>query len=349
MKKKQAKLTDYEISVFCRQMSILLKAGIGPAESVNILMQDITTSSGKSILDALRQVLSSGEQLHVALKISNVFPEYVVNMVEIGEESGNLDVVMDSLGSYYEREDAIKESIKSAVSYPMIMIIMMLIVIVVLITKVLPIFNQVFAQLGTSMSSFSKTLMNFGTSLSRYSGFLIALLFVIVLLIFIINKNNKAKAIFTSIICKIPTIGKMYESIAAERFANAMVLTLSSGMDTFESLRLANNLVENKVMNDKINECINGIANGKSFPEATKEAQLFNQFYNKMIEVAFSTGSIDVVMKQIAERYRLETTRRMSNFISILEPTLVIILSLIVGMILLSVILPLMGIMSNIG
>lgn len=343
------KLTDYEISVFCRQMAILLKAGIGPAESVNILLQDISSSSGKSILNALRQVLSSGEQLHVALKISDVFPDYVVNMVEIGEESGNLDVVMDSLGAYYEREDSIKESIKSAVSYPMIMIIMMIIVILVLIIKVLPIFSQVFSQLGTSMSSFSQSLMTFGTNLSRYSGALVAILAIIIILTFLVNYNAKAKAVFVLIICKIPSIGKMYETIAAERFANAMVLTLSSGMDTFESLRLANNLVENKKMNIKIDECIDGIANGMSFPEAIKSSMLFNQFYSKMIEVAFSTGSIDIVMKQIAERYRLETTRRMSNLISVLEPTLVIILSVIVGMILLSVILPLMGIMSNIG
>ena len=347
--KMQTKLNDYEISVFCSQMSILLKAGIGPAESVNILMQDVSASSGKSILNALKQVLSSGEQLHVALKLSGVFPEYVVNMVEIGEESGNLDVVMDSLGAYYEREDAIKESIKSAVSYPLIMIVMMIVVIIVLITKVLPIFNQVFSQLGTTMSNFSQTLLSFGTNLSRYSGILIAILAILGILFIIINKSPKAKSIFLSLVCKIPAIGKMYETIAAERFANAMVLTLSSGMDTFESLRLANNLVENKAMNEKIDECIDGIANGLSFPEATKKAELFNQFYNKMIEVAFSTGSIDIVMKQIAERYRLETTRRMSNLISILEPTLVIILSLIVGMILLSVILPLMGIMSNIG
>ncbi|MCR4902478.1 MAG: type II secretion system F family protein [Butyrivibrio sp.] len=347
--KVQSKLTDYEISVFCRQMSLLLKAGIGPSESVNILMQDVESGSGKNILNALKQVLSSGEQLHVALKLSGMFPEYVVNMVEIGEESGNLDVVMDSLGTYYEREDNIKESIKSALSYPMIMIIMMLVVIIVLIVKVLPIFNQVFAQLGTGMSTFSNSLLKLGNTLSHYSTVLIILLFIIIVFAIAVNKNKKLKERFTSLICKIPAIGKMYESIAAERFANAMVLTLSSGMDTFESLRLANKLVENKTMNKKIDLCINKIAAGESFPEAITGAELFNRFYNKMIEVAFSTGSIDEVMKQIAERYRLETTRRMGNLISVLEPTLVIILSLIVGMILLSVILPLMGIMSNIG
>ena len=128
-----------------------------------------------------------------------------------------------------------------------------------------------------------------------------------------------------------------------------MVLTLSSGLDTYEGLRLVSNLVESDGMVEKINECRNLIAEGSSFPEALQETGILNRFYTRMVAIGFQAGSMDTVMRQIAKRYSDETQRKIYNFISILEPTLVIVLSLLVGMILLSVILPLMGIMSSIG
>ena len=114
--------------------------------------------------------------------MSGVFPDYLIHMVTIGEESGTLDTVMESLAEYYEREEAIQSSIKSAVSYPLIMVFMMLVVVLVLITKVLPIFEQVFAQLGTNMSGFSQSLLNMGNALNKYSFVMIILIAIIVCL-----------------------------------------------------------------------------------------------------------------------------------------------------------------------
>ena len=105
--KKLSKLKSYEISSFCRQMSLLLKAGIAPADGIDILEQDTHDASAKKVLNAISHVLHSGEKFHVALSMSEVFPDYVVHMVTIGEESGNMDTVMDSLADYYDREENI--------------------------------------------------------------------------------------------------------------------------------------------------------------------------------------------------------------------------------------------------
>jgi type IV pilus assembly protein PilC len=128
-----------------------------------------------------------------------------------------------------------------------------------------------------------------------------------------------------------------------------MVLTLSSGMDTYEGLSLVNKLVETDEMKEKIEVCRNLLIDGDSFPEALEKANIFTSFYSQMVSVGFKAGSMDTAMKQIAQRFEKETERKIYSLISILEPTLVIMLSIIVGMILLSVILPLMGIMSTIG
>lgn len=348
-KVKMKPMSSYEVSVFCRQMSLLLAAGIGPLESADIMMRDTVDPHGKKVLDDIMQVLLTGEKFHIALQMSQVFPEYVVHMVAIGEESGSLDVVMDSLADYYDREEDIKESIRSAVSYPMIMIVLMLVVIIVLIVKVLPIFSQVFAQLGTGMNSFSQTLLNFGAALNRYSIVLIILLVAVGALFLYFSRTDKGRRNFMKLTKGFKPIQRIYDELATERFASGMVLTLSSGMDTFESLNLVKSLVENERMSKEIEECQNYIADGDSFPEAIEKAGIFNQFYSRMISIGFRSGSMDTVMKQIASKYSEQTQRRIYNFISILEPTLVIILSLIVGLILMSVILPLMGIMSSIG
>ena len=142
---------------------------------------------------------------------------------------------------------------------------------------------------------------------------------------------------------------KLLQDIEIERFASGMVLTLSSGMDTYEGLSLVQKLADSDEMKDKIEKCRELLLDGDSFPEALEKTDIFTSFYSQMISVGFKSGSMDQAMKQVAERIEKETEKKIYSLISILEPTLVIILSIIVGMILLSVILPLMGIMTTIG
>ncbi|MCR5557921.1 MAG: type II secretion system F family protein [Butyrivibrio sp.] len=343
------KLSNYEVSSFCRQMALLIKAGISPAEGINILIQDSHDQSAIKLLDQISQVLMSGEKFHIALEMSGVFPDYLIHMVTIGEESGTLDTVMESLAEYYEREEAIQSSIKSAVSYPLIMVFMMFVVVLVLIIKVLPIFEQVFAQLGTNMSGFSQSLLNMGNALNKYSFVMIILLAVVVCLFIFFSVTTKGKEMFKGLLNKFKGTRKLIQELESARFASGMVLTLSSGMDTYEGLSLVNKIVETDEMKKKIEDCRKLLIDGDSFPEALEKANIFSSFYSQMISVGFKAGSMDTAMKQIAKRFEAETERKIYSLISILEPTLVIILSIIVGIILLSVILPLMGVMTTIG
>ena len=346
---KIGKLKSNEISTFCKQMSLLLRAGIAPADGIDILAQDTKDASAKKLLDSISNVLHSGEKFHVALEMSEAFPDYVIHMVTIGEESGNMDTVMESLSDYYDREENIESNIKSAVSYPLIMVFMMLIVVMVLITKVLPIFNQVFAQLGTNMSGFAQSLLNLGNALNRYSIVMIIILVLLAAAFIYFSSTSGGKANFKKLMRKWGPTKKLLTDIDIERFASGMVLTLSSGMDTYEGLALVKKLSDSPEMKDKIENCRNLLLDGDSFPEALEKTDIFTSFYSQMISVGFQSGSMDQAMKQVSERIEKDTEKKIYSLISILEPTLVIILSVIVGMILLSVILPLMGIMTTIG
>lgn len=346
---KQRKLNNIEIASFCNHTAMLFQAGITPAESMNILLNDTKSSDGKEVLTSILEVCTQGEKFSTALKSTNLFPNYVVHMVSLGEESGNTDVVMQSLANYYEKEEAISENIHNAVSYPFIMITMMILVIFVLIGKVLPIFNQVYIQLGSEMSGFSSSLMNIGTSLSKYTIVFITILMIIITIYLLITKTATGKRTARRLFSSFFVTRSFYEKIAAGRFASGMALTISSGLDVFTSLDMVSELVEHKGMQEKIAHCKKAITDGSNFAEALVSSNIFTNLYSRMVSVGFKAGNIDTVMQKISENYDKETDKKIHSIISILEPTLVIILSVIVGFILLSVILPLMGIMSSIG
>lgn len=347
--KNQKLLTNSEIAVFCGQTAMILRAGITPTEGMGILLSDTRDAKGREIIEQILNICRQGNTFHDALAATGVFPDYVLHMVALGEESGNLDNVMQALSDYYEREETVAESIQSAIRYPFIMIGMMLLVIFVLLTKVLPIFNQVFIQLGSEMTGISSSLLSLGHSLNRYSMILIFVLIGFLLLYFLLSKTRKGRQLSTKILTVFPLTKSFYEKVAAGRFANGLAMTLSSGLDTYNSLDMVSALVENKAIQKKIAACKAYIENGDNLSEALTKAAIFSNLYSRMVAVGFRTGSIDLVMAKISENYDKETNKKLQSIISVLEPTLVIILSLIVGLILLSVILPLMGIMSSIG
>lgn len=342
-------LTPAEISTFCAQLSMILKAGIPVSEGLSIMHGDMQKAEGREIIGTILEHAELGEPLHTALAASGLFPKYVVDMVEIGGQAGRLDEVMDYLCDYYEREEAISKNVKSAVTYPLVMIVMMVLVIGVLVVKVLPIFQQVFLQLGSEMSPFSLSVMHFGSLVGRYSVVIVAVIAVVAAAVYLMNRSQGGKTALASFQSRFFLTRDLYAKIASGRFAGAMAMMLSSGLDTDQSLDMAAKLIDNAYISKKIEDCKAQIAQGSSFAGALESAGIFSGIYSKMVSVGFKTGSADTVMKKLADRYEEEIDTRVGSLIALLEPSLVAVLSVIVGMILLSVMLPLMGIMSSIG
>ena len=352
--KKLKTMSNKEMAMFCDQMAMIIKAGQTPEAGINLMLEDAASEDAKKILTPISQMCDMGEPFHKACEASGVFPKYALDMIEIGNTSGKLDDVLESLANHYSREEAVAQSIKSAVTYPFLIICMMLVVILVVVIKVLPIFKQVFEQLGTEMTGFSKGLLNFGNTLQAYSVVFIAIVIVIALAFIFFTKVPAGKKSWTSFCSTFPLTRGFYDKVAAGRFASGMAIMKSAGLDTDKSLDLAEQLVDNKAMVAKIKEC-RKLMDGDdlnapiSFSESLAKTGIFTAMYSKMVNIGFKSGSVDKVFKKIADSYDEEIDNSLANTISILEPTLVIILSAVVCLILLSVIMPLMGIMSSIG
>ena len=348
MKAKRT-LTQAEITTFCSQTAMLLQAGITPAESMGILQSDMKNDQGREILQGIWDVCKKGTSFHEALESVGVFPDYCLRLIALGEESGNLDSCLQSRATYYDKEDTIRKNIKQAVSYPLIMIVMMFVVIYVLMSRVLPIFSQVFAELGSDMGGLASSLMNLGNNLSRYSGVLLGIICLFLALYFAFTRIPGLKRLNTRFLNWFPPTRGFFEKYACQRFASGLAMTFSSGIDTYSSLEMVAELVGNPRMHDRILAWKERLRQGDNLSEALVESRIFSNVHSRMVAIGFRSGNIDTVMQNIADSYEKETDERMQSIISVLEPTLVIILSVIVGLILLSVILPLMGIMSSIG
>lgn len=348
MKAKKT-LTNAEIAAFCRQVSMIIHAGIPITEGLNILLSDTINTEGRELIKEIHDSCAEGNKLYTGIEKTGVFPDYVSKLIYLGEESGYTDSVLTSLAEFYEREDDVSEGIRSAITYPLIMIGMMILIIIVLIVKVLPIFKQVFLQLGAEMTPFAEKLMDAGNSLSKYAvGFSVAVV-LIVIACMIVFRIPSVKEKLLRTLSKFPLTRDFFFNLATGRFASGMYLTSTSGMDVFSGLNMVKELVENEKMEERVDDVRNYILNHDTMPEALSKANVFSNLYTKMIAVGYTSGSEDVIYKQIADHYDEETSKQLRRMLAIIEPTLVIILSLIVGIILLSVLLPLMGIMSSIG
>ena len=211
---KQQILSATEVSSFCQQINMILKAGFPIYYGISLLRDDADDEETKELLTKIYEPMEKGACLHDAISDTGVFPPYMLKMVRVGEETGRLEEVLSSLITYYEREAQIRAGIKQAITYPLTMSVMMLAVIIVIITKVVPIFADVYAELGSSLTGFAKVLMDISTFLNKY-----LLIFVLIFLIL---------AAFVCLALKTPYGKKFYESkglalsLSRSRFANCI-------------------------------------------------------------------------------------------------------------------------------
>ncbi len=344
MKKNQ--LTNSEIASFTSQMALVLHAGISSYEGIAIMREDNDIEEIQPILDIIFEQLDNGNTLFHSLSESHAFPSFMLNMVQIGEESGELEEVMQSLSIHYQRLYENNESLKSAITYPLIMMVMMFLVVLVLITQVLPIFNKVFEQLGSSITGFSKVVLDFGIMLSSHSYIFIGLFFILIILFFYFTKNESGKNKLYDFLGRWRFTKNISLKLSLSKFTSGMSIALSSGLNIDDSLDMAASLVDHKELKERIKHAKELMAE-KDLANSLVDARVLTGMYARLIKLSGRTGDVDLVMRQIADQYDQETNERIHHLISIIEPTLVAILSILVGIILLSVMLPLMGIMTS--
>lgn len=345
---RQQHFDAVQISALFGQLSLLLRSGLSVPDSIALLAED-SAPLQQSVCRRMLTVLESAENLATAMRQCDVFPEYACQMVSLSELSGNTDDVLEALSEHYAREAEIAESLRSAVIYPAVMICMMAAVVAVIITKVLPVFDQVFAQMGGGLTGLSYRLLQFGQRLEQSASLLILLLLLLMCTIILIRKTPKFHPFGQKLLCSIPAVRRLQRRIDAGRFADGLSISLASGLSLEESLQLSAGLLSDQDLRLHAAKCLESFQNGASFSEALADCCIFSNIHAKMIDIGCRTGSPEKVLRKIARQNFEESDAQICRMIGILEPSIVAVLCCVVGLILLSVMLPLLGILSGLS
>lgn len=346
MSKKKRPLTADEVAYFCYQLEQVLDSGVPVYDGLTVMAAQTrskSTPEANALLRSVTDSLSMEKPLYAALEESGVFPEYCVKTVMAGELSGRLDEALSALTEYYEKQARIGESVRSAVVSPMIMLVIAAAVISVLTLKVLPMFADIFSEFDPevymAVSRSVETAAGVGTVMLMICGVLF--LFGAVFL------AANGKSVGTGdLLGSLPFFRQTAETVALAKFSGAVSMMIMSGLSASEALSNVRGISSCKRVNERIDRCAALVMNDVPFSDAVEQSELLPVFYARTLRVSYSSGSFDAAWQKISRRMSEEADRSVERIISAVEPALTAVLTLAAGAIMLTVMLPLMNIMS---
>ena len=341
-------LTSAYLSMFCAEMAVIFRSGIALADGVRVLLSD-ADKDAKIVLNGLLDELSKGRPFSGAIEESGYFPHHMIGVVKAGEKTGRSVEVMSSLAEYYDRLDRLATTFKNAVSYPLVLLAVIAGVILILLTQVLPIFNDVFGRHGTRMPPLAYSFMRVGNWLNGASyaiAIFLGILFVIALALRLVPPIREGVASILK--NRFGDKGILGEH-ASYHFISVMSLCLESGLKTKEAIELASAVSGGtKAMDKKNAECLKLLNEGATLADAMGGAGILSERETQMLRFGARGGETDFTMAEITRRKERVLLDRINRIIGLIEPALIIFISIVVGVILLSVMAPLLGILSSI-
>ena len=346
MAKKQNGLSSAELSCFCGQVALILEAGLPLYDGLETLAGSGTENSNTDMYVSASKGVNETGSLYDALKEDDRWPSYLVEMIGIGERSGHLERVMRGLESYYAREDRIRSSVVSAVTYPIVLSVMLVLIVFILLWKVLPVFRRVLNSMGVGMSESASAMMKIGSAV----GWIVLALVVVLLaaaLVLVILSRTKYRSKVMELIQKVPAIARLNRKLSASRVSSVLSMMLSSGFPTEEALDMTGAVISDPEAAEKVKRIRTGLDEGKTFADAISDTGLFEELHSRMIKMGCATGHEDQVLGRLSEVYEEQVEEDISRLIAIIEPTLVALLAVVIGAVLLSVMLPMAGILTS--
>lgn len=343
------KLNPDETSYFCEQLALMLNAGMQLGDGLDILCEDMEDNKIRSVCNYLQDDLNNNETLAQAMKSSGVFPDYAVKMVTIGEMTGRLESVLVGLAEYYEERAELNRTVRSAVLHPLMLLMMMTAVIVVLIVVVIPMFGEIFSQFDSAVSETVKNTVDLAYGVG--TALLIVLLAIIIISVAValLVKNPTVKSALANFASVFPLTRGMSRKFALSKISGAISMMVTSGIAPDEALENAAMLIDDKKLSQKLLICREKVLEGEYFAEVISSAGIFPSIYARSLKIAYNSGSFDKAWKKLAERCGDAAMDAASGIVSFIEPAIVIVLTTVIGAILMTVMIPLMNIMSVLG
>lgn len=344
------KVKSKDISLFCRQFSVILQAGITIVEAVSILSEQVTNKKLKLVLSDIFEELQKGKILSTAMEMhKEVFPEFLRNMVHVGEASGSLDSVMNRMADYYEMDTKVKKKVKSALTYPIVLLVLTIGVVILMMVAVLPMFAGMLSQNGASMPGITKAVMGISDFFVNNLIIILVVLFVSIIgFSYYFKQTTKGRITLDGIKLKAPLVKKVTVKVITSRFARSMAILLKSGIPIVTVVDILGSLIGNRVVEEKFKACQSEINEGHGIAGPIKRLGIFPPLLINMIAVGENTGELDEMLTRTAGFFDEEVEDAIGKLTAAIQPIMIIILAGVIGVIILSIMLPMLSMMKSI-
>ena len=339
-----------ELAVMTRQFSTLISSGLPLETSLVALYEQTDDQKLKEILSQVRSRVSEGSSLHAALEEhKSVFSDLYVSMVRAGEASGTLDVVLNRLADFLEKQLELTSKIRGAMIYPAIMFVVGLGVLVFMMTFVIPKVADIFEASNKALPFVTVVLI--GASDFLRENFALILVFMAVVFFFVHRyvKTPSGRKVYDKFSLRIPVFGKMSSKVMISRFTRTLATLLSSGIPLLDSVRVSESVLGNSLYVENIKDVRVKVAEGAAFGSSLGQTGIFPPLVVRMVSVGEEAGKIEVMLSKVADMYDTEVDGMLATLTSLLEPVMILIMGVVMGFIVFAILLPVLNLTSVIS
>ena len=339
-----------EISILCRLFATMIDAGLSLVTCLNVLIEQTDNPRIKKALQNVYKKVKEGKTLSRSLgDHPQIFPDLMINMVEVGEVGGVLDDVLNRLSDHFEKEHKMNEKIKSAMTYPTVVSVMAILTVIFILTFVLPTFVQMFNNMKMELPLLTRILLAISGFLRNYALFLIIAAIAGGYGMKLTYQQKDTKIILDDLTLKIPIIGILSRKVGIARFSRTLSTLLHGGVPIIAALEVVQKTIGNLSMIEAIEQAQNGIKEGMGLASMLAQSKVFTPMVIQMVSIGEESGALDKMLEKIADFYESDVDDVVTRLSSIIEPIIIGILGLVIGLIVISIMIPLFDVITNVG
>jgi len=330
-----------DVALFTRQLAVLLQAGMPLIDALNAVLEQIDNKGLTRIVYQIRETISEGAALSAALaRHRKYFPQIYINMVKAGESSGAIEVVLFRLADYMEKQLALRRRVTSAMLYPALMTIVGFGVLFFLMTYIIPTITKIFSQLNRALPTPTVILINTSAFLSAYWWAMLALLGIVAIVLSRYLKTETGGLAWDRLKLAVPIFGKLNRKMAVARFARTLGTLTQSGVNLMDSLEIVKSIVNNRVIARAIDDAQESVRKGDDLASSLRRGGVFPPVVIHMIALGERSGQLEDMLIKVADTFDDEVDTTLMGIVSLLEPSMIVIMAAIVGFIVLAMLLP---------
>ena len=343
--------TIRDITIFSRQFATVINAGLPVVQSLAILQRQADKEGLRDALKKVREDVETGQQLSDGLaKHPRLFNKLYIYLVRAGEVSGNLDGILERIAAYMEKQAALRGKIRTALTYPTVVLVIALAVTWFLLTGIVPQFAQILDQLGGDLPMITQALIVISDFL-RFQWYFLAVIIVgLVVGVILFYRTPNGRRTIDRLLLRTPVVGTLVQKSAIASFSNTFGLLLKSGVNIIESIEITKGTAGNAIVEDILDETKDAVQRGEQISSTLmKYPRVFPPMVSSMINIGEETGAVDSMLQKVADFYEREVDEAVDSLTAALEPALIVFLGVIVGFIVAGMFLPMFSIIGQLS